>query len=170
MMNHIGIYLTNEVNKDLLIDSIFSNVFLEGYIVLSGMHGELYSTTTIDRIIDEELRHDRFPITTVENPSLLSMSSGQRRKALLSYLLAQQPQYLVLDDLFSSIDMETQQFILATLNQCEKSIVLIQIFYRKQDVLPYIQAVISVDHLNRILSNESKEQFVSSHSTSQPIQ
>jgi molybdate transport system ATP-binding protein len=128
-MKHIGIYLSNEVNKELLIDRIFSDGFLNEWIDLGMLHGELYSTTTIDRIIDEELRHDRFPVTTVENPSLLSMSSGQRRKALLSYQIAQKPDYLVLDDLYSSIDRETQQYVERNLNLLVDSTIMIQLFY-----------------------------------------
>lgn len=162
-MNHIGIYLTNKAGKDLIIDEIVSNHLLSKYFDLSGMHGELYSTLTIDRIIDDELRHDRFPVSTNENPSMLSMSSGQQRKALLTYLIAQKPQYIILDDIYSNIDKDTQQFILERLNQVSGSTLLIQLFYRKQDVLPCIQTVCSVDDENRIVSHQSLGQFTQSH-------
>ena len=159
-MNHIGIYLSNAVNKDSIIDDIFSNVFLRKYIDLSALHGELYSTLTINRIIDEELRHDWFPISTKENPSLLSMSSGQQRKALLTYLMAQKPQYMVLDDIYSSVDKETQQFIIDNLNQLATSTLLIQLFYRKQDVLPCIHTIYMVDGEHEITKEQPLEQFI----------
>ena len=137
-MNHIGIYLSNSVNKDWIIDEILTNKFLEDHIDLSGLHGELFSPITINRIIDEEFRHDRFPISTAENHSLVSMSAGQQRKALLAYIITLKPHYIVLDDLYSSVDAQTRQFISENLDQLAKSTQLIQLFYRKQDVLNYI--------------------------------
>jgi molybdate transport system ATP-binding protein len=159
-MNHIGIYLSNDANKDLIIDTVFSNEFLREYVDLSGLQGELHSTITINKIIDDELKHDRFPISTKENPSLMSMSSGQQRKALLSYIIAQKPQYIVLDDIFSSIDAETRQFILKNVNRLIFSTLLVQLFYRKQDLLDCIQTVCSVDEENRISKVQSREQFL----------
>ena len=44
------------------------------------------------------------------------MSSGQQKKALLSYLISQKPQFLVLDDVYSNIDKATQLSITETLN------------------------------------------------------
>lgn len=162
-MNHIGIYVSNNINKNLLIDSILSNDFLRDHTNLSGMHGELYSTITINRIIDDELRHDWFPITTEENPSLLSMSSGQQRKALLTYLIGKKPQYLILDDIFSNIDAETQTFIKEKLTQIASSTLFIQLFYRKQDVLDYIPMVLSVNDQHEIAAQQSLELFYKTH-------
>ena len=169
-MKHIGVYLTNRVEKEMVIDTIFSNRFLKQWIDLSGLHGELYSTITIDRIIEEELRHDRFPIFTEENPSLLSMSSGQRRKALLTYLINLKPQFIVLDDLYSSIDRETLQFITDQLEQLAVSTLLIQLFYRKQDVLPSIHTVLTVDSQNKITGQQSLSQFIHADGTSPHLQ
>ncbi len=169
-MNHIGIYLSNSANKDLIIDRIMANKFLKNDPDLSGLHGGLYSTVSINRIIDEELRHDRFPIFTDENPSLLSMSSGQQRKALLTYLISLQPQYLVLDDIYSSVDQDTRGFIVENLGRLSESTLLIQLFYRKQDVLKFIQTVYTVDNQNYIIDQQSQEQFIQRHLTDHPIQ
>ncbi len=169
-MEHIGLYLSNTVNKELIIDGIFSNTYLSQYFDLSELYGELYSIITINRIIDEELRHDRFPIFTKENPSLLSMSAGQQRKALLTFIMVQKPQYVVLDDLYSSVDQETRQFISENLNQLTQSTLFIQLFYRKQDVLDCVRTVFSVDGQNKIIAQQPLEQFVNSHETIPPIQ
>jgi molybdate transport system ATP-binding protein len=162
-MDHIGLYLSNNVSKDWIIDEILANRFLFKHIDLSELHGELFSPITINRIIDEELRHDRFPVFTAENPSLLSMSAGQQRKALLKYIIAQQPQYIVLDDLFGSVDHETRQFITGNLNLLSKSTLLIQLFYRKQDVLDEVRTVYSVGGQNSIIAQQPLEQFIDSH-------
>jgi len=169
-MNHIGLYLSNSVNKDLIIDEIISNKFLSKYIDLSGLHGELYSAITINRIIDEEFRHDRFPVFTEENPSLQSMSAGQQRKALLAYIISLKPQYILLDDIYSSVDHETRQFIIGNLNQLANSTLLIQLFYRKQDVLDCVRTVYSVNNQNRIVDLQSLEKFINSHDPIHSIQ
>jgi len=169
-MNHIGIYLSNAVNKDLIIESILSNEFLKEFVDLSELHGELYSTITINRFIDEELRHDKFSIFTKENSNLLSMSSGQQRRALMTYIVAQKPNFIVLDDIYSSIDVETQKFIIENLDQLASSTFQIQLFYRKQDVLACIDTVFSVDDENKIVAKQTKEQFIKSHETKHPIQ
>jgi molybdate transport system ATP-binding protein len=162
-MDHIGLYLSNNVSKDWIIDEIFANRFFCKHIDLAELHGELFSPITINRIIDEELRHDRFTVFTAENPSLLSMSAGQQRKALLKYIIAQQPQYIVLDDLFGSVDHETRQFITRNLNLLSKSTLLIQLFYRKQDVLDEVRTVYSVGGQNSIIAQQPLEQFIDSH-------
>ena len=149
-MDHIGIFLSNEANKDFVIEGLVNNRLLYPDIDLEGLKGELYSLITIDRLIDEELRHDNFQIVTDENKSLLSMSSGQRRKALLTYLISLQPQYLVLDDIFGSVDFETREYISENLAKISSSTLLIQLFYRKQDVLSFIQHIYFVGDKNQI--------------------
>jgi molybdate transport system ATP-binding protein len=164
-MNHIGIYLSNSVHKNLIIDEIISNNFLHKYIDLSGLHGELYSTVTMNQLINEEIRHDHFAVFTKENPSLLSMSSGQQRKELLSYMMAKEPQYIILDDIYSSLDNQTKQFIINNLNQLATSTLLIQLFYRKEDVLTCIQTVLSVDDNQQIIHQYSLDQFMNLHNS-----
>jgi len=155
----IGLYLSNSSNKKLIIEQLMSNLFLKGIVDLSSMSGSLHSTITINRFIEEELRHDRFLITTDENSSLSSMSSGQQKKALLLYLIARKPQYLVLDDVYSHIDKETQQSITAILGQLSETTLLLQIFFRKHDMLPCIGKVISVDENNTIIDDQDAETF-----------
>ncbi len=169
-MDHIGIHLSNSANKDLIIDQIIANKFLKNDPDLSGLHGELYSTITINRIIDEELRHDRFPIFTEENPSLLSMSSGQQRKALLTYLISLRPQYLVLDDIYSSVDKDTREFIVENLERLSGTTLMIQLFYRKQDVLKFIKTVYTVDNQNHIIDQHTLQLFIQKHLTDHAIQ
>ncbi|HOT15953.1 MAG TPA: ATP-binding cassette domain-containing protein [Bacteroidales bacterium] len=168
-MKHLGIYLSNSVNKKQLIDEIFSNSLLKEHLDISTLKGALHSPITIDKIIDEEVRHDKFPIKTRENASLMSMSSGQQRKALLAYLIDQKPDFIILDDIFSSIDSDTQQYILRYLEQHSKNIQYIQLFYRKHDVLSFIDTVISVNEQFQVISQESLELFKNKHESSEHL-
>jgi len=168
-MNSIGLYLSNASNKQFIISEIFANRFLPEYIDLSALQGALHSSIAIDRFVEEELRHDRFVIITPENPSLGSMSSGQQKKALLTWLISQKPQYLVLDDVYSNIDRETQQAIKATLAQLAGKTRIIQIFFRKQDLLPDIETVLTVDGNNVIVQRETAGDFSISHAAEKRI-
>jgi len=156
---NIGLYLSNGSKKNLILQKIMANQFLPNYIDLSALRGALHSAITINRLIEEENRHDRFLIKTAENPSLGSMSSGQQKKALLMYLIEQKPQYLVLDDVYSNIDKETQLFITEKLVKLVDSTALIQVFFRKRDLLPCIDKVLTIDEQNTIINEQDGDTF-----------
>ena len=160
-LNSLGLYLSNTSNKNLILEQIMANRFLRNVIDLSEMKGVLHSTITINRFVEEELRHDRFLVQTSANSSLGSMSSGQQKKALLMYLIAQKPEYMLLDDVYSNIDKETQQSITTTLEQLAGTTILIQIFFRRRDLLPCVGTVISIDENNKIVSRQDAITFVS---------
>jgi len=82
-IHSIGLYLSNASNKNLILEQIISNKYLKDHINLESLKGLLHSTLTINRFIEEEIRHDKFPIYTSENKSLGSMSSGQQKKLYL---------------------------------------------------------------------------------------
>jgi len=155
----IGLYLSNSSNKNLIIEQIMKNHFLREYINLSSLKGALHSAISIHRMVEEELRHDKVLIKTAENASLATMSSGQQKRELLSYLIAQKPDYIVLDDVYSNIDKAAQSYITATLGQLAETTLLIQIFFRKRDVLPCIETIYWVDENNKIVKVQSSELF-----------
>jgi molybdate transport system ATP-binding protein len=136
------------------------NQYLKDDVDLSTLKGVLYSLLTINRLIDDELNHDYFLIKTKENSNLYTMSSGQQKKALLAYLIAQKPEYMVLDDVYSNIDKETQQSITSTLVKLAETTLMIQLFFRKRDLLPCIHTVYSIDENNSILKKENSKTFL----------
>lgn len=161
---NIGLYLSNKSNKNYILQQIMANKFLQPYLDLSPLKGALHSSITIDKFIEDELRHDQFLIQTDENSSLVSMSSGQQKKALLLYLINQKPQYIVLDDVYSNVDKQTQQFIENELTQLGESTLLVQLFFRKRDLLPCIDMVYSVNENNEITASQQANLFVSNQS------
>ncbi|MEI8272747.1 MAG: ATP-binding cassette domain-containing protein [Paludibacter sp.] len=158
--SNIGLYLSNTSDKKQIIRQITENQFLQQYIDLSELKGALHSTITIEKLIDEELRHDRFVIQTAENKSLESMSSGQQKKALLSYLIAQKPHYMLLDDVYSNMDKETQLAISKSLTELSETTVLIQLFFRKRDVMPCMNIILSVNERNEIINEQTAIDFL----------
>lgn len=164
----IGLYLSNASNKNFILEQIMKNLFLSSFVNLNSLQGALYSTLTINRFVEEELLHDRFLIQTNENSSLGSMSSGQQKKALLDYFISQKPDYLVLDDVYSNIDKATQESIKTTLTELSNSTLLIQVFFRKGDMLPCIEKVLSVDQNNVIVKEENGVSFLLSDTATEP--
>lgn len=155
----IGLYLSNASNKNLILKKLLENEFLIEYIDLNELRGTLYSTITINQMIEEELRHDHYQIRTEENSSLESMSSGQQKKALLMYLIEQQPQFMVLDDLYSNVDKATQAYFTSTLEKLSETTLLIQIFFRKSDLLSCVKTVYSINEQNQIINKQDASTF-----------
>ena len=154
-----GIYLFNTANKKQIIQQIMTNNMLHKQVDLSEQNGVLFSSITIDRMINDELRHDQILVHTEENESLQTMSSGQQKRALLAYLIAQQPDYIVLDDVYSNVDVATQQHITNTLSKLSEQTLLIQLFFRKRDLLPCIDVVYQLNEKNEIVSAQVVDEF-----------
>ena len=156
---NIGIYLHNTANKKQIIQQIMTNNLLNKQVDLSEQTGVLFSSITIDRMINDELRHDQILVHTEENESLQTMSSGQQKRALLAYLIAQQPDYIVLDDVYSNVDLATQQHITNTLSKLSEQTLLIQLFFRKRDLLPCIDVVDQLNEKNEIILVQAADEF-----------
>ena len=154
-----GIYLFNTANKKQIIQQIMTNNMLHKQVDLSEQNGVLFSSITIDRMINDELRHDQILVHTEENESLQTMSSGQQKRALLAYLIAQQPDYIVLDDVYSNVDLATQQYITNTLSKLSEQTLLIQLFFRKRDLLPCIDVVDQLNEKNEIILVQAADEF-----------
>lgn len=161
---NIGLYLSNTSNKNLILKQIMGNQFLNDFLDISLLNGVLFSQITIDHFIEDELRHDHFLIQTSENTSLVTMSSGQKKKALLMYQIDQKPQYMVLDDVYSNIDKSTQEFITNELSKLAETTILIQLFFRKRDVLPCIDTVLTINQQNEIVDSQTADAFLRSAS------
>lgn len=170
LVKGIGIYLSNKSDKGLIINQIIDNQFLQSIVNLKELYGVLHSTITIERLIKEELHHDKFNIQTEENQGLSTMSSGQQKKALLSHLIAQQPDFIVLDDVYSNIDKAAQASIEPLLEQSGKPLLVIQLFFRKTDVLKCIDKVVWVDASNSISKIQDVNEFRSLNTNDSTLQ
>lgn len=163
MYRHIGVYLSNNSDKKKLIKQLFS-VGLEGFIAkLDASKAQLFSSLTIDRLVDEEYRHDRVIVCTDENKSLSTMSSGQQKKALLAYLITFNPNIMLLDDVYSNVDKETQQYMDAEFPLMAERTIIIQLFFRKRDLLPFIDTVLVLNDKNEVSDVYSASDFGLKH-------
>lgn len=140
-MQHFGIYLHNSTNKNQLIQSIFGNSF-NWQLAANGI---LFNEKAIEKIIDEERRHDAFVITTANNKSVESMSSGEQKLAVLNYLIQQKPGFIILDDWSSNLDVKNVSLLQQSISEAAAKIQFVQLFYRRSDVLPFIKTVITIN-------------------------
>lgn len=160
---HIGIYLNNKSDKKKLIKQLYSKGLTGILSKLEESETALFSSLTIDKLIDEEYKHDRVIVCSAENTSLSTMSSGQQKKALLAYLIGLKPKTMVLDDVYSNVDKETQLYIDTELPQVAKSTVIIQLFFRKRDMLGFIDRVLVLNDTNEVVDVLAASDFRAMH-------
>ncbi|WP_299547511.1 ATP-binding cassette domain-containing protein [Seonamhaeicola sp.] len=161
MHKHLAIYISNKDDKKALIKNILSGHTI---VELNGLKGALFSEITINKFIEEERRHGRFDIATINQHSLTKSSAGERKKALINHIIAGNPEYLIADNVFGNLDVKSQEAIVHTLEDLGKSIPIIQITNRKKDILHFIADVYKpegkgiqlIDHIESLNQNETK--------------
>lgn len=129
--------LTNNTSQThSIIDKLLGNLPIPGLSQLEFLKGLLFSRSEIDRFMDEEERHDIKILTRETQQSLKTMSSGEQKKALLRYLLQQEPDFLILVNPFDNLDVATQAQLKEQLCTIASSKILVQLVSRLDDILP----------------------------------
>ena len=150
---HWTIFADNESDKESLFRLLLESGDLpNGFKALQGLQGGLLSPSEIDRYIEEEERHDRKIITQGKKQHLQTMSSGERKKALLNYLLKQPLDYLILDNPLDNLDITSRAELLRLLEKLSKKMSIIQLVNRWEDKLPLksISYALRNDELSQI--------------------
>ncbi len=73
------------------------------------------------------------------------MSSGERKKALLHFILTENPDFILLDNPFDNLDRETQAQLQAQLAKISRDVSIVQLISRKTDLLPFIDHFLRLD-------------------------
>ncbi len=135
---HFGILVSNTVNKKAFFASILSSESHGALAVFNNYKGVLFSDLTINQFIEKEHRHDLIEISKSENRQLHTFSSGERRKVLLEFCLAQKPDYIIFDNPFDHLDQRSRLELSNQLTELSKSISIIQLSSREELFLPFI--------------------------------
>lgn len=160
-LKHIAIYLSAEEKIGKLVEDIMAGnnfLFANG---LEKKRGALFSAIAIRQLVKEEILHDHFKVPTSNRHSLATSSSGEQRRALLQHILTSNPEYIIVDNVFESLDIAGQQTISAALKQVSAHTLIIQLLYRKNDCLPFIDSVFIV-HYGTVINEQSREVFMQS--------
>ncbi|WP_350287696.1 ATP-binding cassette domain-containing protein [uncultured Croceitalea sp.] len=99
--------------------------------------GAVFSSNELEKYIDEEERHGIRLLTKHKEQSLKSMSSGEQKKALLTYLLQQNPSFLVLINPYDNLDQQSQNKLEQMLLELSNKFLLVQFLSRTKDILPF---------------------------------
>ncbi|MRI02163.1 ATP-binding cassette domain-containing protein [Kriegella sp. EG-1] len=137
---HWAIFIDNNSNKSHLITSILNQNPPQGFEDLKTLKGVLFSKIALAKFIELEDRHDNKVITETTKQALKTMSSGEQKKALLSHILKSKPDYIILDNPFDNLDVDSQVDLKDKLYQICNTISMVQIISRKSDLLPFINA------------------------------
>ncbi|WP_147676730.1 ATP-binding cassette domain-containing protein [Algibacter pacificus] len=162
-MKHIAIYCSNTIDKKQLIQHIEKN-FLSPFICkLTELQGEVYSSITIDKFINEAYKHDKIFISTDSDTTFEEMSSGQQRIALAKFIFKQNPDYVIIDDICSNVDKQTLSMVYKLFEEYLNTCLYIQIFSRINDILPYVSQVIEIDNVMGISNVFTQHEFLLKH-------
>ncbi|WP_242204460.1 ATP-binding cassette domain-containing protein [Aestuariivivens insulae] len=148
MNNHVAVYISNKDSKQKLIERLQYEAEFVGE--LSNLKGALFSEITINKIIKEERIHGRFDVETKTKKGLEYASQGERKKALLHHIIAKNPEYIIVDNVFGNLDIKAQKDIKSTLAALSRKTQIIQISKRREDILPFIDKVFRLED-NRLV-------------------
>lgn len=136
-MNHLAIVLQNSDNESKLIQQIISGKIETGFNLNNRKVG-VFSPATITLFINEDERHQSHIATQHVQRNMATLSSGEQKKALLNYLISQQPDCLIIDSPFDNLDTAAQAILKEKLTGLSTTVFIIQLLRRRADLLPFI--------------------------------
>ena len=154
MPKHLAVYISNKDDKHRLIETVMSGKLIPEF---SNLKGALFSEITLNRFIDEEIRHGQFNVVTETKNSLQYSSEGERKKALLVHIISQNPDFLVIDNIFGNLDVSSQGVIENTIIHLSKRISIVQITNRKRDILPFINTIFQLKNHQLVKVNNTNK-------------
>ncbi|NKI33097.1 ABC transporter ATP-binding protein [Croceivirga thetidis] len=134
-----AILISSQTKSNDLIKSLKQGVWRE-FEWLQNEEVGIFSTQEIERFIEEEEIHDRTTLTENSAQSLKSMSSGERKNALLNYLLQRTFQTLILVNPYDNLDTEKVGLLKTKLEEIGNRIQLVQLLTRASDALEITQS------------------------------
>lgn len=177
-VNHLAIY-----GKTFSTQSRFFKAMMHGeghptFSILQGKKGALFSNMTLERFMEDELAYDHFDLTETLGRSIRTLSSGEQKKALLQYLLSSKPDFLVLDNPFDALDVQSVKDLKEQLSALSEDLILIQLFKRENDLLPFIhhglyvedETVVFEGNMSDYLKNIDKETFTLKGNIPEPLE
>ena len=100
----------------------------------------LFSEVTLRKMIEEESNRDTSVIIQREGQSLRSMSSGERKVALLNYLISLNPPYLFVENFYDNLDAKNQHKLEEIILKASENIKIIQVVQKEKELFPFIKS------------------------------
>lgn len=156
-IKHIAINGPNLAMSSVFIQNLLKGNNPEFFPNLTGKKGVLFSNTTLEKFINEEFLHENFQLTQESNRSIRTLSSGEQKKALLKYLLKKEPDFLIVDNPFDALDINSVEELKQKLIKLSLTIPVIQVFKRRNDLLPFITHAIRIEQNNVVFTSGINE-------------
>ena len=158
LSNSYAILTQNNSNTEPLVQHLLRNHAVSGLTELQQLKGLLFSRSEINRYMDEEERHDIKVLTKDNEQALKTMSSGEQKKALLNYLLQQDPDFIILVNPYDNLDVATQAKLKEQLLDIASNKIVVQLVSRLDDILHNTVHFFKLDG-NNLLKYDSPDAF-----------
>lgn len=142
---HVAIFTDNNSKKTEFARNLLSRILPGPLRFLKGLSGGFFSNEAVTDFLEEEARHLHSNLTSNPKRELKSYSSGERKKALLQFLVQQKPDFLILDDPFDNLDREYQSFLRNEFQAIAQNTTIIQLVSRPEDLLSFIKRFAFLD-------------------------
>ena len=159
--NHWAFFLSNRADKQLLVEQLTGKNKPDLFEGFSELKPALFSAIAIKELIEEEERHEYVEVATTANRPLRFLSGGEQKKALLTYLLSQNPGYIIVDNPIDNLDTASQKALLLMLQKVAATLPVIQLVNRASDCLDFISNAISIDDDNLWFYHDNVEACIS---------
>lgn len=145
-INHWAIEDADFTKDITFVKNILKGTGPKPLVYLKDKIGDFYSNHTLNELIQEEATHSDFTLSKHKHRSIRTFSSGEQKKALLNHLLSKNPDFLIIENTFDMLDMKSQKDLLNRLVKISETTSIIQIFKRKDELLPFIQQVLKIEN------------------------
>lgn len=165
---HWTIYIDRTVDSRNFIADLVDGNPPKALAYLKDLNGTVLSKVSIDAFIQEEELHEIKYTTTQTKQSLKSMSSGEQQKNVLNFLLTRDPDYLILDHPFDTLDVASRKNLKVRLENIGLHTIIIILISRKNDALNFIKnkAYLTsdgnfekLDKLSNLINKEDEKLF-----------
>ena len=165
---NVAIVIENQTNTKTLVKNLLKGNFpsLEW---LSQTKTGVFSTAEIEKYIEEEELHEIKHLTAHTTQSLQSMSSGERKKALLQYLLTSDYDCLLLVNPYDNLDQKTQTELKSRFDGLSPKIRLVTIATRISDINPNTTAFYSYRE-GQLIQHNQKDSLKTAHTVNPPME
>ena len=136
---HWIIFIDRTVDSRNFIADLMDGNPPKAIAYLQGLNGEVLSKVAIDDFIHKEELHDIKCTTKHTKQSLKSMSSGEQQKNVLNFLLTKDPDFLILDHPFDTLDIASRKNLRLSLEDIGSQTIIILLISRKNDALNFIK-------------------------------
>lgn len=138
MRAHTAIYTDNTSDKEVFAKKLLRGAAPQELSFLHEGTGAYFSNSSLAVFLETEARYDLSGLN-LKGRTLRSLSSGERKKALLEHLLAKQPDFLILDNLFDNLDSTSREALKDVLETRSGNLLLVQFLSRSEDLLECIK-------------------------------